>query len=789
MTHVLAGLVVLGAAAPSAVVASTCCGPQAIAADAPRAATPADTVAAIQGQVRSEDTGRPLPYVFVEAAAGPVRLLAITDLEGRYALEGVDAGRWTVRASALDHASLEVDVVVPGQEPVEVDLALPVRPVALPPIVARVLGVPQPGFADAEAAPASAVAPRDGNAELRALEATPGIAELGLADASRDGTGPDPIDPSSILYVRGAASDLKLVLLDGAPVYAPFHLGGLMESFHPDVLESSRLFLGGAPSRYDGGISYVLDLRSRPGDGERFASAGAADLLSVRQRFEGPVGPGTVLASGRAIHGSALHEAFTGDPLPHGYGDALARVDIPLTAEGALSGTFFWNRETVRLDSASMSGGPARWGNTAGSLRYGGPLDEGRIDLSAAVGFFHTRLPLAGDPVRIAAGSSRRLRLGLDYTRPASSDLRVGMGLSYDRTDLEQEAGRVGERPAPVGGGEGESAGVYGEAVWSAFDQLDLRAGMRADMFLTATEVRMAPRISATWHLSDQALLSLAAGRFHQYVRAPETILGGELDPFGPDDLEDPAQIPDGLLPPPDPSRASLGVAGATHVVLGLENRLREGLRLGLEGFLKVFDEVPGTTQNPRASGVDLWIHQASGPWAGWVGYSLAFVWTAEPPGPETGSFAGRHLLTSGIRTRIQAGVMLEAHLAYGAGLPFTSIPVTRGGSPEFGDGPVRTPLTAGASHGTSAPPEQGEDPPLAGAPPDSYLRVDGKVSRPWLAHLGGVEVELVPYVKVLNALDRRDALFFQFDPDNDPRPRSLGAVPVLPVIGVEWRL
>lgn len=766
MMHLLAGLVLAGAPLMSG------------------GAVVADTLGEIRGQVRSAAEDRPLAHALVEAAAGPVRLSSVTDRDGRYILRGVDAGRWTVRVLALDHAPLEVDVVVPGSGPVVVDLTLDVRPLGLPPIVATVAGVPASGVTPGANGPDAMPRPEAGDAELRALEATPGVAELGLARAAQGGATRDPTDPSSVLHVRGAASDLKLVLLDGAPVYAPFHLAGLMESFHPDVLESSRLFVGGAPARYDGGVSYVLDLRSRPGDGERLHAAGAADLLSVRQRVEGPVGPARVLATGRAIHGSALHERITGNPLPYGYGDALGRVDLPLGPTANLAASLFWNRESVRLDSTALSGGPAEWGNTAASLRYDGSLEGGRVELTAALGQFQTRLPLRGDSLLLAAGRSRRLRLGADYARPVSPGLRAGMGLSYERTDLDQEVAAPGEPLEVVGGGEGQTAGFYGEALWSPTDDLDLRGGVRSDVFLSAGQIRLAPRATATWRSGKDATLSLAVGRFHQYVRTPETILGGDLVGLEPGELRDLADEAEGVASSVDLSALQLDVVGATHFVLGLENQLRHDLRLGVEAFLKSFDRLPRAGEDVRASGFDLWLHRGSGPVVGWVGYSLAFVWTGERPDGST-RFAGRHLLTSGVEARLYSGVVLETRLAYGAGLPFSSIPVTRGGSPEFG-------LAASASAAGIDEGEEGDDtggPPLAGAPPGSYLRLDGKLSRAWPARLGGLDVEVVPYVKVLNALDRRDALFFQFDPDRDVQARALSAIPVLPVLGLEWRM
>jgi hypothetical protein len=44
-----------------------------------------------------------------------------------------------------------------------------------------------------------------------------------------------------------------------------------------------------------------------------------------------------------------------------------------------------------------------------------------------------------------------------------------------------------------------------------------------------------------------------------------------------------------------------------------------------------------------------------------------------------------------------------------------------------------------------------------------------------------------MPYLRVLNALNRRDALFYRFDRgSNSAEP--LGDLPILPVIGFEWK-
>jgi hypothetical protein len=46
----------------------------------------------------------------------------------------------------------------------------------------------------------------------------------------------------------------------------------------------------------------------------------------------------------------------------------------------------------------------------------------------------------------------------------------------------------------------------------------------------------------------------------------------------------------------------------------------------------------------------------------------------------------------------------------------------------------------------------------------------------------------ITPYLKVLNALDRRDALFYRADGAAGEAPRALATLPILPVVGVQWK-
>jgi hypothetical protein len=71
--------------------------------------------------------------------------------------------------------------------------------------------------------------------------------------------------------------------------------------------------------------------------------------------------------------------------------------------------------------------------------------------------------------------------------------------------------------------------------------------------------------------------------------------------------------------------------------------------------------------------------------------------------------------------------------------------------------------------------------------PPVGAIVFDAAVEREWSPRVAGHRLELISYVRVLNALDRRDAIFHLREAPGQPT-RPVSALPVLPVLGLEWR-
>jgi hypothetical protein len=595
-------------------------------------------------------------------------------------------------------------------------------------------------------------------------------AESRSADASpAGGTAlPPPGEPAQgtddDLLVRGSAADLRLVLLDGAPVYAPFHTGGLLEAFEPTVLGAARLHLAGAPARFDGGLSYVMELATRAGSPSEHTVRGSVDMVALRAVAEGPLGGGaSYLAAARTVHGATL-ERLENDPFPYAFRDGLVRVDVPLST-GRLRAMGFGNREAVRINPTAGERGFAWWRSSAASIRYNTEILSVPAEWTFALSDFDAWIPQRRtEPLE---GSTGRVRMALELSR-AQGGVRMRYGGSYDAMRIRNQV-RV-----PVLGGSrllradlhGNVAAVYGDAVVQTGPSLLLRGGARVDFFSERAAITGSPRVALTWLISEQAALTLAAGRYHQYLRARSSAVQ-----IGPGSgLADSAAYA---------LAGELRVAGASHLSVMLDQQFPGNARLGLEGFYKRFSGIPGARGvATHTSGFDVWARRSQGPVTGWVGYNLAWTWAADTTDVD---FEGRHVLSAGTSAAIGKHARFAMRLQFGGELPGANGPLST--APD-------EPGIPGASTGGFSDEEGGGDlevdaPVLGTASGRKYVRLDAQISRTWAPRLAGRSTELTPYVRVINALDRRDPLFYRYA--GGTSPEGVATLPLLPVLGFDW--
>jgi hypothetical protein len=318
---------------------------------------------------------------------------------------------------------------------------------------------------------------------------------------------------------------------------------------------------------------------------------------------------------------------------------------------------------------------------------------------------------------------------------------------------------------------DGVTGGVYVELTRPLSGNVNLRAGGRLDRFQGEGGLRLAPRVSLTWMLTDEAALTLAGGRYHQYSNVASGQIEKNLSPGSPDGARD------------EPFPLELSVGSADHLVVSLDQSLTPELRLGLEGFVKKFSGVAGTAENSlNASGVDLRVARDGSRTSGWLGYTLTWFWASDGLlTPDNSPFSGRHLLSAGLTTSLTERAGLSLRASYGDGLPFTSVPV-------FGEDIQAPSFDANETVDVRGDQVLNAAPDLTVGPDEGFLRLEVELFGSWSPTLSGRTMQLRPYLRVLNALNRRDALFYHFEPWRSEGPEPLADLPVLPLLGLEWR-
>jgi len=186
---------------------------------------------------------------------GPAARASTTDSAGVFLLLAVPAGQATLRVRRLGYRTLDRRVVVTPNDTLRLEIALeseaqqltPVHTVATPTEIESFTAKPNVATI---AMPARLLAgvPSVGEPDvIRIVQLLPGV-------MARN-------DFYTGLNVRGGSSDQNLVLLDGIPIYNPFHMGGLFSTFMDATVGGIELITGAFPARYDGRLSSVLDVR------------------------------------------------------------------------------------------------------------------------------------------------------------------------------------------------------------------------------------------------------------------------------------------------------------------------------------------------------------------------------------------------------------------------------------------------------------------------------------------------------------------------------------------------
>src|SRR5689334_9555470 len=148
-------------------------------------------------------------------------------------------------------------------------------------------------------------------------------------------------DFSAGMNVRGGEADQNLILLDGYPVYNPFHFGGLFGTFIDPAVGRVDMLTGGFPAPYGGRLSSVLNVRSAEEDRRGIHGTTEVSFIASTLSLGGALGSGgSWLLAGRRTYADQAINLVKRNAFPYHFFDLQAHVahTLPLGLRLSLTG-------------------------------------------------------------------------------------------------------------------------------------------------------------------------------------------------------------------------------------------------------------------------------------------------------------------------------------------------------------------------------------------------------------------------------------------------------------------
>lgn len=370
------------------------------------------------------------------------------------------------------------------------------------------------------------------------------------------------------IAVRGGDSDQNLMLLDGVPVYIPYHLLGLFSIYNQLAIKSTKIFKGSFPAKYGGSLSSVFDIRTKEGNQFEWKAIANTNLITTNALIEGPIkkGKGALLLTGRYAHSDFLLNPFfsatyfDADPeaLNNTFFDFNIKAHYTLSSRDRLFASFyigaddmtgsniveeevFEEEEEIRL-SWSNNIAALRWNHLFNDQLFSNTiLTYSWFDHEYALlnTFFLEDTDKAFEKFDYLSLYSDNTDIGLkidfDYLPSPQHHFRFGGGFSF-KTFLPEISYFTGdetffeatEEITFDGFKEFRDSDVFEalEGYLYLEDQLQItpawriNLGLRASSFFTESKVyaRLEPRITTTYHLNRQIALTASFSRMIQYL-------------------------------------------------------------------------------------------------------------------------------------------------------------------------------------------------------------------------------------------------------------------------------
>ena len=410
---------------------------------------------------------------------------------------------------------------------------------------------------------------------MRSVQTLPGI-------ASRS-------DYTAAFNVRGGEGDQNLTLLDGYPIYNPFHLAGVFSTFIDATVGRVDLRTGSLPADYGGRLSGVLDVQSAEPTRSELHGTADVSLASTSASIGSATADGkaTWMIAGRHTYADVIANAIKPNSFPYHFQDAQAHAAYTFANRLRVSVTAYAGEDASTPHNTDDFG--MRWGNSVVGVTVSKQFDGGvrlfgqrvgdslRIEQRLSLTRFDARMDAPDELLHLrnsafdprAAGS---ISLYGDHaTHTIGYEVQTER-LSYQLSSPDNDL--LDFLPLDSIAHAAHSASVYLDETIRPSPRWLVEAGARVDATSTGWS-GVSPRLAAKYFLRPATAITAATGRYAQWIHA----LARD------EELVQPLQF--WVVP-----AASMPVSRATDGALGLEEWLSPSRVLHVEAFYKRYNDL-----------------------------------------------------------------------------------------------------------------------------------------------------------------------------------------------------
>lgn len=465
-------------------------------------------------------------------------------------------------------------------------------------------------------------------------------------------------DGTAALLVRGGSPDQNLILLDGAPLYSPYHFLGIFSTFNTNAIRNVDLYKGAFPARFGGRLSSIVDIATKNGNMNKIQGDCSIGLLASQVTIEGPVikGKTSFVLSGRRTYPDLIIAPLMKNEQPDIKKFALYFYDANLKLQHIFSDndrlffSIYKGKDKFRLESTGTGSSDYQnsnmaWGNFSSTLRWNhiytqkmfgnitGMVSDYRFDMGIGYGILENN-SLNTQTTHFRSGiRDYAFKADFDYHVHANHTIRAGLGFTAHifTPGITKQVLKQNNYQASLTSNNiitGTETDVYAEDEWTVTPKLLVNYGLHWSAFTTEGKLYQysQPRLASRYLLLPDWALHISYTRMAQFLH----LLAGNSITL-PTDLWVP---PTRNVAPQTADQYTLGLTG---------NSLKGKLQLSIEGYYKnmnhIIDYKEGesyidaaeknwsekvTSGKGKAYGVELMAEKKTGRLTGWIAYTLS---------------------------------------------------------------------------------------------------------------------------------------------------------------------